>query len=54
MMRIGCTNDTSVRAGGLTDRVVSLYAWKEIDCSIKVVLSYDTIFKLWTEELFCS
>jgi len=36
------------------DRVVTLWAGKEIDGGVKVVLSDETIFELWTEELLCA
>lgn len=38
----------------LTDRVVSLCARKEVDGGVKVVLGYETILKLWAEELLCA
>jgi len=38
----------------LTDRVITLRAGIEVDRGVKVVLSYATILKLWTEELFCA
>ncbi len=38
----------------LTDRVITLRAGIEVDRGVKVVLSYATILKLWTEELLCA
>jgi hypothetical protein len=40
--------------GRLTDRVVALWTGEKVDRSFKIMLRYDTILKLWTEELFCT
>jgi len=42
------TDDTS------GDSVVTLRARKEVDGGVKVVLGYEAILKLWTEELLCA
>ena len=36
------------------DRVVALSAGEEVDGGVKVVLSYETVFEVWTEELLCA
>jgi len=36
------------------DRVITLRAGIEVDGGVKIVLSYETILKLWTEELLCA
>jgi hypothetical protein len=36
---------------GSTDRIITLGAGKEVDCGVEVVLRYETILELWTEEL---
>ena len=38
----------------LTDRIITLRAGKEVDRGVKIALSYETILKLWTEELLCA
>ena len=38
----------------VTDRVITLRAGIEVDRGVKIVLGYETILKLWTEELLCA